>query len=249
MRIALCFFGLPPMMCNKHVQIKKDLSHYCWTKNFIEINKPDIFIHCWDKKDNEGLITKYSPKLHVFENTRLFDTQGERNYDYPNCTTNNMFLSQAYSARESVRLKHKYEKYYAFKYDLVVMSRIDMLWLRPINIKNLDSKYFYIPNWNQRNKKINGTYLNNITTIERNYRKILDYWFISKSEYINYFANLFDFIPEYIKHAEKHKIKSSNHSLKKDYLVKIGLWDKVKYLFYEGYDFNVQRYFYEKKYK
>ena len=59
----------------------------------------------------------------------------------------------------------------------------------------------------QNNKKVKGTYLNNITTTERNYRKILDYWFISSSKYIDDFSNLFDFIPNYIKYADKKKIK------------------------------------------
>jgi len=272
MKIALCLYGQPPMAhCAAHevktnlgLEITEDLSHKYWEENFIKINSPDIFIHCWDKADNENLKRKYSPKLRscIFEDPKIFDTttvcyRGLK----PVKSIAGEFFSQAYSAKESIKLKQKYESQNNFTYDLVMLARLDLLWFEPIDIKRtnpkphkqLDPKCFYIPNWNQNNTDSGKreTYLNNITTTNRRYKKILDYFFISNSEYINKFSNLFDYIPEYINNTaravEREKQKRSNHILKREYLQEIGLWDKriIKFIYYEGYDFNLQRKFYQ----
>ena len=47
MKVALCFFGMPPMKCNKDERVIKDLSLKLWKKNVIDPNNVDIFIHCW----------------------------------------------------------------------------------------------------------------------------------------------------------------------------------------------------------
>ncbi len=236
-KIALCFYGLPPIDNNKNIILVnntkfKDLSNTYWKKNFLDINKPDIFIHSWGENDPENLKKKFIPKLYIFEKQKEFKE-------------NENFYSQAYSMKRSVELKKKYELENNIKYDLVFVSRMDLLCLRPIELLKLDSKYFYISNWNQKRKKKNNTYLNNYTTESRNMRKILAYWILSNSDFIDKFClNLYDYIPEYLEENKKTEFNPSNHTLKKKFLVKISLWESVKFIFYDGYDFEVQRKYY-----
>ena len=252
-KIAVCLFGMPPSKCNKHINVVKDISFTCWEKNIIKKNNPDFFIHCWDENDPDKLDSKFKPKIKKFENNIVFDKDGSRSYDYDDGggTVINMFKSQAYSAKKSIELKKRYETANKFHYDLVMMSRIDLLWLTEINLKILDNNYFYISNWNQsRNGKRFWRPLgskSNYTTIRRKYRKILDYWFISNSKNIDIFSNLFDFIPEWLIKNNEKKVIISNHTLKKDYLIETGLWDIKKFLYFEHYDHNIQRYFYKFK--
>ena len=245
---ALCLFGLPPMECNKHIKVLKDFSESCWKKNVLNINNIDIFIHAWGNSDTEKLEKKYNPVRIKIEKSIMFDNEDPRKYDYPNCTTTNMFYSQAYSAKKSIELKKEYEKNKGFKYNIVMMSRIDCLWLNKVIFNELNPNTFYVSNWNQQRKGTGISDLgskSNITTISRSYRKILDYWFISGSENIDTFGNLFDYIPEWIE--KNKKTKMSNHTLKKDFLVHTGLWNHVSFKFFEHYDHNVQRYFYKFK--
>ena len=279
MKVALCFFGMPPMKCNKNERVIKDLSLKLWKKNVIDPNNVDIFIHCWDKNDEEGLKDKYNPKKSIFEDHIVFDKNHPIKYDYEDGggTTLNMFLSQAYSAKKSIELKRQFEKENGFIYDIVMMSRMDCLWFKSPDLKNLNPKKFYVSNWNQtrsgRDSDKPFGIKSNITTERRNYKKILDYWFISNSKYIDKFSQLYDFIPEWNTLLEKniqqdiHKCWDllekrifpkkllklykrsgfSNHSLKKDFLEHLGLWDKVEFKYYEHHHHNLQRYFYRWK--
>ena len=129
-KVALCFFGMPPSKCNKHIKVKTDFSSYLWNKNVIIPNNVDVFIHCWGKEDEDGLRDAYNPKKSIFEDNIVFDKDHPMKYDYKDGggTVLNMFLSQAYSAKKSIELKQQFEKENSFKYDLVMMSRIDCLW-------------------------------------------------------------------------------------------------------------------------
>jgi len=235
------------MKCNKHVEVTEDYSQKCWKNHIIEPNPIDVFIHTWGSHDEESLDKVYNPKDITIEEPIEFDTEDTKTNDYPgypNCTTINMFYSQAYSAKKSIEMKSLYEKENNFKYSMVMMSRMDCLWLRPVHFQMLDPKYFYISNWNQQ--RFGGGSLgmkSNRTTKQREERKILDYWFISNSENIDKFSNLYDYIPEWIE-ANKDT-KMSNHKLKKDFLVKTDLWKHKKYKFFEHHDHNIQRYFYK----
>lgn len=250
-RIAICFFGMPPSLCNKHIKVEEDLSERCWHENIINLNSPDIFIHSWCSDDPDKLVEKYRPKLSMFQDNIVFDNIGHRKYDYDDGggTVKNMFLSQAFSAQQAINLKSQYEKEKCFKYDLVMISRIDCLWLKPQKLDNLNNEYFYVSNWNQARK---GKSIiqplgdrSNFTTENRNFRKILDYWFISNSDNIDTFGRLFEYIPAWLSKNDELTVKISNHSLKTDFLKDSGLWQKVKFYGYEHYDHNIQRYFYQ----
>ena len=283
MRIAICFFGLPPSKCGKKTTIKKDLSYGCWQKNVIKPNQPDIFIHSWGKDDPDKLVEKYSPVSCELEEHIIFDEDHVYKYDYDDGggTTLNMFLSQAYSAKKSIELKKEYEKKHGFKYDIVMISRMDCLWFVDPKFEELDASKFYISNWNQIRPPVREHHLGekcNLTTEKRHFRKILDYWFISNSENIDTFGGLYDYIPKWSKQKEVEaaacatksmfekrkprrwsldlkewigkpnvwkKINYSNHALKRDFLDKTGLWDKVEFRFYEHWDHNIQRNFYK----
>ena len=49
--------------------------------------------------------------------------------------------------KQSVDLK-QYESDNNFEYDMVMISRLDLLWFTDINFEDYDNKYFYVSNWN-----------------------------------------------------------------------------------------------------
>ena len=247
-RIALCFFGMPPSKCNKGVRIEKDLSYGLWHRNVIKPNDPDIFIHAWGEDDGDDLVKKYNPVSHILE-----DHPAKYDYDDGGGTVVNMLYSQAYSAKKSIELKKEYEKKHGFKYDLVMICRMDCLWLKSPDLKALDPQKFYISNWNQNRRMPSRPLMgdeglrgekSNITTTSRQYRKILDYWFISGTENIDIYGGLYDYIPGWLEEYEKKRAegkahphrrsrlanghrpaKISNHTLKRDFLVDSGWFD------------------------
>ena len=72
-KYALCFFGLPPMKCNKHIEVTEDYSQKCWKNHIIEPNPIDIFIHTWGSHDEESLDKAYNPKDITIEEPIEFE--------------------------------------------------------------------------------------------------------------------------------------------------------------------------------
>tara|TARA_Y100001938_G_C8064196_1_gene419150 strand:- start:672 stop:1517 length:846 start_codon:yes stop_codon:yes gene_type:complete len=256
-KYALCLFGLPPMACNKNVKnVKKDLSHILWKKNVIDRNDIDVFMHVWGEDDSERLQEKFEPIKFMNEKQIVFHSQDDPRLmmwgdSYPedyNCTAINMFYSQAYSAKKSIEMKKLWEKEKGFKYDAVMISRIDCLWFTPVDFNQFRPSRFYISSWNQERSLWgpNGCKLpsrSNKTTIKRKYKKILDYWFVSSSKNIDAFGELYDYVSQWLSEQTIDE-KLSNHSLKKDFLEHIGLWENVRFKFYVHTDHTIQRHFY-----
>lgn len=199
MKIAVCFYGLHPSECwrgYKNIP-NYDFSHVFWKKNVFNINKNiDIFLHSWSFDKKNLLLSEYNPTDYLIEPQKDFSNKNHMKSKTEENIINHCYkmswgelqYSCTYSMKKSVELKKKYEHKHNFKYDLVLLSRMDMLILKPFNINLLDNKYFYVENWG----------FLNFYTIKDNYTTVLGNLFLSNSKYIDEFAELHDELDKYL---------------------------------------------------
>ena len=137
MKISLCLSGQPralPDSCNHLIE-----------KLLVPNNIKDVFIHCWyDKRfdnapiqgncRNNGVFMPESdrylennlhPKKMMVEPPRTFDEFKHFTSQYVDETH---IASAAYSTMMSNKLKQEYEKENGFLYDVVIKTRIDILY-------------------------------------------------------------------------------------------------------------------------
>lgn len=141
MKIALCLYG----------QIRSfDLVKESLILNLLNVHNPDVFIHFWNLYDssikvNEGqfnhvngvieygnfnessideILNLLKPKIFKVDEPMSFAQNTE---------------SMFYSIEQSNELKSEYESRYNFRYDLVIMSRIDLHHNRELSLLNNDS--------------------------------------------------------------------------------------------------------------
>tara|TARA_A100001015_G_scaffold188287_1_gene209683 strand:- start:460 stop:804 length:345 start_codon:yes stop_codon:yes gene_type:complete len=91
--------------------------------------------------------------------------------------------------------------------------------------------------------------INNISTENRD-DVLLDYFWFSNSQVINIFEKfLFNFIDDYNIISKNKGIKLSGHCFKYEFIKKYNLLKYLKYMFYDHYDFELQRYLFTRKFK
>lgn len=213
MKIALCFYGMGPLKCLKNASknINKDIPKNFWLKNVIEPNNTDVFIHCWSPEIEEDYVETFKPKKHIFEKPKVFLKGGGR-YDY-GATRREVWQSVHYSIKQVNLLKQKYEEENSFKYDLVMIARFDIVWLKPIDISIFDPKFIHGSPWNYADD-VNSyrKHFNNIQLIkEKDKHKhdndtepfndlkwMMDHFFIMGSELSDIFSDLYTHIDKYI---------------------------------------------------
>lgn len=158
MRVALCFFGLPRAM---------EISYILQKWYFIDPLNCDVFIHTWNinhagyrfKRNTETYIIKYEdsppphqktedpadpcytmtnedfikdvikPKKYIIDDYQLFTTK------YGDGSAAAMY----YSIQQSNNLKKEFEKENMFEYDMVLISRFDLIPRRSLNQNEIES--------------------------------------------------------------------------------------------------------------
>jgi len=236
MKIALCLSGIVGGKKGKD-GIGGDIDYKCcydyYYKNIISNNDVDIFIHSWSVKHKENLNKLYLPKKSFFEPQKkfpfnksllFFGGKGKKNVEKYSPLINSRF----YSSKEVISLKKSYEKENNFKYDFVMVSRFDLMWLIPLNFNNFNPKYFYISNWNNRN------IVNDKTNRSKKSKRYLDLWFFSNSDYMDYYGNVFDEL-EKINITDPHRFLW--HYLNKNEKIQ----KNIKYELYIGSDYELYR--------
>lgn len=199
MKIAICLYGLHPdetwNSSDGCIQIlkKKDRCLEFWKKNVFSVNDCDIFMHSFSKKHKELL--EYNPTKYLFENIDNFDnhkvdkekkTYYLKKYNYKTEIPINIYIS--YGIKKVVEIMNNYSIINSINYDLVLVSRIDIIWLRPLIFNNLNINKFYSPVWGK----------DNFFSKDSNFKKILSYWFISNKTNIIKFSKLYDNIYHYL---------------------------------------------------
>lgn len=212
-RIAICLYGLHPKYCWKGIEPKKDVSYKYFKSNILNQNEDiDIFLHSFSINDKDQLINEYNPLKYLIEKQKDFiinnkfkkkiTRDGEfhkKNKKYYNKSFDEILYSLTYGIKKTIELMSEYEKENNFKYHFVMLSRMDVVWLKPILFKNLDNNKFYSSIWGVNNIMSNGN------------NGVLGYWFISNSELIKKYASLFDKMEEYF----NNNIKPSYHFIAK----------------------------------
>jgi hypothetical protein len=236
MKLALLITGQP-----RHI----DITYNSIQKNIINILKPDIFIHAWYDKKNNGLPIKNSGPTYYKNNKKKYivdknTTQKILKYYNPkkyiiepqiDCTK---FIKQDYYIDKNIytasplatysmylslykcnNLKKKYEIENNIKYDYVIKIRFDILMQDTLNIKNIDLINYNSPFTNGIDDRI----------------------FIVSSIISDKICELFNKIDEYY-NEEEYKIKYKslvNEKILQYHLYKLNLKNKkfnLKYILY-----------------
>jgi hypothetical protein len=187
MKIAYCFYGnvggLTKKAGEKTEGAEKVLeySYNSFIKNVLHNNEFDFFIHSWNPDLNDLFEKYYSPKVLISDPQMVFDI--------PKHLTNNLrsqsHYSRWYSTKKIVDAKNTYCKENNVKYDLVILARHDLYWM-----KNID---FYIFNNNDINFDQCYTHGSKFSTKSH----VGDRLISSNEDHINYLSELYDKLSEY----------------------------------------------------
>ena len=162
-----------------------------------------------------------------------------------------------YSNKEAIRLKKEYEQKKGFEYDMVMLSRFDVLWFTDVHFDQFDPESFYISNWCVMHKKSGGgvgyedyyyrgwnkrqdelIHKHIGWPHDPRYSAVSDHWFFSNSRNMNNFGNLYDKCHKYLIAGDV----PSNHEFYWKHLKDLGLLNKVKFHFHLYHDHFIDRY-------
>lgn len=228
-RIALIFYGLKPLDCVQNKQGVKDNTITHWKRNVIDQNKGiDVFIHSWSLDYKDTCLKNYQPKKHLFEKQKqfnkntnsIYNSEINKTYGMTNMESNR---SRYYSMQKSINLMKQYENEHKFKYDVVMISRMDLIWFTPINL-NIDNKYFYTSHWNYAYDKNKYRQLK--------YKELdvpLDHYFICNSNDANTLSNIYNVLDKYFIHENPHFIIQQ-------YCKDSGIWNRHRNIFHKFFD-------------
>ena len=264
MRVALCFNGLIGGRVTKTgngENLDPTIAYEYYKKHIIDVNdEVDVFIHSWSVEAKEKLIELYKPKKECIENQiefpqstnhpkKLGGFKNRAKLFFMKLFKLNEYIkeikrlenyswrtySRWYSTKKSLQLKKEYEEENGFKYDAVMITRLDVGFFTDVDFKKYDMNYFY------------ASHRNDAATQEHNYQanyenhdegnSFLDLWFFSNSETMDKFSELYDKINNY---------DISPHSSSRQHVDKVIGKEKVKYTLYRWFDHEmIRRKFFE----
>lgn len=207
------------------------LSHKHFKKHILDANENvDVFMHSWSEDRKDVLIDLYNPVFHYFEPQIIFDFEyvvgdpngkgGEINKwrdgkfkGLDNLRFHALF-SRWYSAKQANQLRLTYEKQHDFEYDYVMVTRYDLAYNVDFNFEEFDIEKFYaIPPVS-------------VYQDGQIHHGINDLWFISNSENMTNFLEIYEWI-KHIKHFP-HKYTHS-HYLALYFLIMSGMDEKIAF--------------------
>ena len=235
MKIALCFYGLIGSKEKKYGKGKlldPNISYKYYEEHFLSNNHEiDIFIHSQSFRSKDEIVKIYKPKKYHIEKQKSFflktlfhkkiiikilsllvsfckrekkieDLFEEFNFTFNRCKN---LWSRWYSTKKVIDLKKEYEFKKNFKYDLVMLTRLDMAFFSKFEFEKIPKNLLTVPNHNDVGGPRNE-YKTQIVKNNRTYEKgISDFWFISSSENIDIFSDLY-------KHFRNYNISSHTSS-------------------------------------
>lgn len=246
MKVAICFYGLVGSALDKNgvgLQLDPKIAWDLNKKNIIDPNNADVFIHSWSYESKDTLEKLYQPRRSLIEPQREFPEsiklvkniefkqkikEAALNfYNRPRLRTIQLerqkeafrAYSRWYSSQQAIKLKSDYEIEKGFKYDAVMVLRLDVGFYKPVLFKSYDLKKFYASHWND--------YPNKDNKFQMNYENhnlnagFLDFWFFSNTENMDQFGALFNSIHQY--HVSPHK-SSYQHALRSGFEIDYTLY-------------------------
>lgn len=231
-RIALCLFGSTGFKQKLGRGNQLNLEQYSTEEplksikqNIVIPHNCDVFIHSWSLENKELIIQIFNPKKFLFEPHKQFD----KNI----ASKKNATLSRFYSEFKSNELKMSYESDKDFKYDVVIHSRMDIIWFNKMNlIQKPDT--FFASNWNS---SINENNLGPFNKLNHHQSFALhDWWFFSESNSMDKFSNIYRkrlFL--YLKNKREYNAHRFS------YLMTKSLNLNIENIHYRGHDFELYR--------
>lgn len=239
------------------VPLDPEIAYKLNNKNIILNNKSaghevDVFIHSWSHEFKDELLSLYQPKASMIEKQKDFPTSKKiaNNRDFSEfvkmtfsvlkkpkkvfeLVANNKkeafrAFSRWYSNKTVLNLKDEYENTNGFKYDCVMVIRLDVGFYTPLDFSSYDMTSFYASNWNDYPIESN-----NYTVNQKNHnlgKGFLDFWFFSNSSNMSKFSELYDQINNY--HVSPHRASYQHAS---------SFTDQIKYTKYRWSDFEMIR--------
>ena len=229
MKTALCLYGLVGGKAGKdgeggNINWKIAYDHY--KRNIIDPNKADVFIHTWSIDHEKTLSEAYNPIMAEFQ-TQL---------SFPGNRDEYRARSRWYSTQRAINLKHNHEKKSGL-YNMVMVARLDLAFLKPVDFSKYDPKYFWASHWNDVPHETNDFKGNHNNRYHDS--GFLDLWFLSSSQKINEFGKLYDNINRLSKNQHRAAYQHVAHVIGKQW---------IKNTLYRWDDFElVRRYFLKSK--
>ena len=228
MRIAYCLIGLTGSVdfCyGLGNSIDPRIAHNHHKEYIIDENENvDVFIHSWSVEFTSMLVDLYKPKKYIIEKQVDFGSETIRN---------NATISRWYSTEMVSNLKSQYESDNDFKYDWVMVYRLDHVFLTPLNFSKFDNNFIYFRHSNglAAPQDFSHGYDNlNCTCYDKkgdHGLRLYDAYAFSKSENMDKFCSVYSY------HYDKSlPFDMSPHDECHVQLQRHGLEDKLKFAFY-----------------
>ncbi len=264
MKVALCFYGLIGGRVTKTgngENLDPSIAYEYYKKHILDVNdEVDVFIHSWSYESKDKLIELYKPKKESIEKQRDFPQATNHLKKFGGLKNRVKLLlmkllkpneyekkikqlenyswrtySRWYSTKKALDLKKEYEKENGFKYDTVMITRLDVGFFTDLDFSKYDMNYFYSSHRNDAATKHNNYQAN----YENHYEgfEFLDFWFFSNSVNMDKFAKLYDNIENY---------EINPHRSSRQHVDKFIGKEKVKYTLYRWFDHEmIRRKFFE----
>jgi|TARA_A100001011_G_scaffold396652_1_gene495071 hypothetical protein len=227
MKLAICLYGnlghhLDPSLRKEKTLVdesrnaNKDFNNSLNNLNrlFVKNYDVDIFIHSWSESQKDKILEAYKPKSHIIEEQIVFERTLEE-YGIVGDDIKEWDISQAakigyelllpsrksvsaikeemskeifrthsrwYSTQQSIKLKKEYEEENGFVYDFVLATRFDNVFYKFPKLEQMPTDKFYASPRTGR------------PDIELAF---FDYWFMSNSQNMNKFGDLYNNITDY----------------------------------------------------
>lgn len=255
MKIAICLFGdtgtresMGRTFDRDFDKIKKlnfDAPLSSLKKHIIEPNNCDVFIHSWAKDKEYEIKDLLKPVNSIFENYKTFVE--------PFHSRKNHIWSRFYSGYMANELKKEHEERNGFIYDIVMTSRMDLIWFNEFKFEEEVKTVLYASHWNgsERDNML-GPYNKKNHGIGWG---VIDPWFYSGSKNMDKFAKIhkqkyFVSIKSYFKFMKiRERIKKfdfrtnnyyiSTHHFFHQHAKNHGL--EIKFKYYRGIDYELYR--------
>ena len=152
MRVAIIFKGgmskkVGNLQNPGEIDTKSEFVNYMsafnsYQKHIIEVNKNheiDTFIHCWHPELEEELVSLYKPKVIITENNSKYNANILYKLAMSYCPKSYFsVVSQNLSMKKVCEMTEQYCVENNFKYDLVLIYRLDLILLTDIVFDNYD---------------------------------------------------------------------------------------------------------------
>jgi hypothetical protein len=154
-RIALAFHGIAGgMQGPNNTGLPVDIATCAKLikKHLIGNNQCDVFVHTWSPERKDEIVSLYQPIACQCEPQEMFGYSTENLQFIPGFNDCSKFRSTSrfVSLSRAMQLVESHEDAQNFKYDLVMVLRLDLVFLSTVNWDQLDPSCIYLcqePHW------------------------------------------------------------------------------------------------------